>query len=684
MSASNPPSAALLSRCKELIDLINYHNKKYYLETPEIPDAQYDRLFRELQSIEHEFPQLKTDTSPTTRVGATPLSVFSSVAHEVPMLSLDNAFSEEDLLAFDRRIKERLKVDETIEYSCEPKFDGIAVSVLYRDKKLVRGATRGDGNTGEDITLNVRTIGSIPLELKGDDIPSVLEVRGEIIMPKKGFDELNQRALAKGSKTFANPRNAAAGSLRQLDPKITASRPLVMYAYSVGYVEGELPDTHGKILQALSKWGLLVSDELKIVRGVGQCIDYYQALGERRLALPYDIDGIVFKVNRIELQQQLGFVSRAPRWAIANKFPAQEELTRVNDVEFQVGRTGAITPVARLEPVFVAGVTVSNATLHNRDEIERLGLKIGDTVLVRRAGDVIPQIVSVVREQKGTNIQSPVRREIVFPENCPVCKSVVVTVEGEAVARCTGGLICEAQRKEAIKHFASRQAMDIDGLGDKLVEQFVDEGLISEISDLFSLDKTSLAALERMGEKSAENLLNALEQAKQTTLARFLFGLGIREVGQATARSLASHFGKLEAIMVADREVLQQVSDVGPIVAQRVHDFFQQKENLKAVAHLQAAGVTWPETEAKPDEPGKLPLTGLTYVLTGTLETMTRDEAKEKLLALGAKVSGSVSSKTHCVVAGPGAGSKLSKAEALGVEVLDEQQLIVFLSEHEV
>lgn len=663
----------ILARCEALVEALNHHNKQYYLlDQPEIPDAEYDRLFRELKALEDQYPTLQSNTSPTQRVGITPLPEFASVVHELPMLSLDNAFSDDDIIAFDKRVRERLKHSTEIEYSCEPKFDGIAVSLLYRDGVLIRGATRGDGASGENITQNVRTIGSIPLQLKGNDYPLVIEVRGEIVMPKSGFDRLNQRAVEKGEKVFVNPRNAAAGSLRQLDSRITASRPLVMCAYSVGYVEGGLPQTHAGILQSLSGWGFVVSEDLRTVLGAKGCREYYLNLEQRRESLPYDIDGIVFKVNNIAMQQVLGFVSRAPRWAIAHKFPAQEEVTRLNDVEFQVGRTGAITPVARLEPVFVGGVTVSNATLHNRDEIQRLGVKIGDKVIVRRAGDVIPKIVAVVPDDTG-----PVRTQITFPEHCPVCQSPVETAPGEAVARCSGGLICRAQRKEAIKHFASRQALDIEGLGDKLVEQLVDLGHVESITDLFHLEKTTLAGMDRMGDKSASNVLAAIEECKNTTLSRFLYALGIREVGQATARNLAQHFGCLDEVTKASEDVLQTVSDIGPVVAHFINEFFQLEESLKIISELRAAGVTWPETA--PSAAVTAPLTGKTYVLTGSLEQMTRDQAKEKLQTLGAKVAGSVSSKTSCVVAGPGAGSKLAKAESLGIDVLDEASFIEFL-----
>ncbi len=662
----------------QLSQQLNQHNYLYYvLDDPQIPDAEYDRLLQRLKQLELDFPQLQAMDSPTQRVGAEPLSAFGSVAHEVPMLSLDNAFDAGDMRDFNKRLHERLgrPQEQVIAFACEPKLDGIAVSLLYRDGVLVRGATRGDGTSGEDITQNVRTIPSIPLRLLGQGYPEVLEVRGEIYMPKAGFEAINERARAQGDKPFVNPRNAAAGSLRQLDPRITAERPLQMCAYSVGWVEREddpLPDEHTELLYALNRWGFLINREMAAVEGIEACLDYYQSLAGKRSQLAYDIDGIVFKVNSRELQQQLGFVSRAPRWAIAHKFPAQEEMTRLLEVEFQVGRTGAVTPVARLEPVFVGGVTVSNATLHNRDEIERLGIRVGDTVVIRRAGDVIPQVVSVLRERRPSDAS-----EIHFPDHCPVCESPVETLDDEVVARCSGGLICGAQRKEAIKHFVSRKAMDIDGLGDKLVEQLVDQQLIDGIADLYSLESDRVAALERMGDKSAQNLLAAIEASKSTSLARFLYGLGIREVGEATARNLAKHYGKLEALQQADQEDLQSVDDVGPIVAHFIAEFFQQPHNLEAIEALRAAGVHWPDQQ--PVQAESLPLAGQTYVLTGTLEQLSRAEAKNKLLDLGAKVAGSVSAKTHCVVAGPGAGSKLTKAQDLGLDILDEAGLLVLL-----
>jgi DNA ligase, NAD-dependent len=677
------PAPHIVAEAEKLRAEINDHNYRYYaLDEPQVPDAEYDRLMLRLREIEGQYPELVTPDSPTQRVGAAPLSAFGTVQHERPMLSLDNAFSDEDLLHFNRRIQDRLKHTDHIEFACEVKLDGIAVSLLYRDGVLVRGATRGDGARGEDITQNVRTVASVPLRLRGKGFPAVLEVRGEIYMPKSGFEKMNDQAREKGERLFVNPRNAAAGSLRQLDPRITASRPLEMCAYSVGLVDGvpadhPWPARHSDVLYALRDWGFLINREMQIAHNIEECLAYYRKVQDKRMSLAYDIDGIVFKVNQLDLQEKLGFISRAPRWAVAYKFPAQEEMTQLLDVEFQVGRTGAVTPVARLQPVFVGGVTVSNATLHNRDEIQRLGIKIGDTVIVRRAGDVIPQIVGVVDTKRPENA-----RAILFPTHCPVCGSPVETVPGEAVARCDGGLICPAQRKEAIKHFASRKAMDIEGLGDKLVEQLVDLGHIKAVADLYQLTREQLASLERMGEKSADNLLKALEKSKQTTLEKFIYALGIREVGEATARNLALHFGNYAALAEASEEALQEVTDIGPVVAHFVAEFFQQEHNREAVAALKAAGVTWEERD-KPIDTAALPLKGLTYVLTGTLESLTRDDAKAHLLALGAKVAGSVSAKTDYVVAGPGAGSKLQKAEELNIPVMDEAGLLDLLKQHQ-
>lgn len=674
MPATRTHTRKIGRQLQQLRDTLNQHNYRYYvLDEPSVPDAEYDRLMRQLQQLEAEHPELVTPDSPTQRVGAEPLSGFREVTHEIPMLSLDNAFSAEEMRDFERRLKDRLDSDSEITYVCEPKLDGIAVSLLYRDGKLQRGATRGDGYVGEDITHNVRTIPSVPLALMGKGWPAVLEVRGEVYMPKAGFNALNEQARQAGEKLFVNPRNAAAGSLRQLDARITARRPLEMCCYSVGLVDGgEVADSHFDIMQQLQQWGLRINSEMRRVRGIEACLDYYDALLEKREALPYDIDGIVFKVDDIALQERLGFVARAPRWAIAHKFPAQEEMTRLLEVDFQVGRTGAVTPVARLEPVFVGGVTVSNATLHNRDEIERLGAMIGDTVIIRRAGDVIPQVVRVVEEKRPADA-----RPILFPDRCPICDSPLERSDGEAVTRCTGGLVCAAQQKEAIKHFASRKAMDIDGLGDKLVEQLVDLERVRSAADLYRLQSETLAALERMGKKSADNLVAALEKSKHTTLPKFLYALGIREVGETTAANLARHFGTLEAIQQADVEALLEVSDVGPVVARHVHDFFSNEHSETLIGELRALGVHWPAIEVKAAV--QLPLAGQTYVVTGKLESMARDEAEAHLQALGAKTAGSVSKNTRCVVAGPGAGSKLTKARELDIPVIDEAEFLALL-----
>jgi DNA ligase (NAD+) len=665
-----------VQRYQRLKDDLNQHNHAYYvLDDPSVPDSEYDRLMRELQAIEQNFPSLLTPDSPSQRVGGVALDSFSQVVHTVPMLSLDNAFSDTEMVDFDRRIKDRINLDSSqqMTYACEPKLDGVAVSVLYKAGILERAATRGDGSVGEDITANVRTIKSIPLRLQGENIPDILEVRGEIYMPKDGFNRLNQKAKQAGEKAFVNPRNAAAGSLRQLDSKITATRPLEMCAYSVGQFEGgDKPDGHFQMLQMLGKLGFKINQHIKQVDGIDACEAYYQHLASIREQLDYDIDGIVYKVNDFRLQERLGFVAKAPRWAIARKFPAQEEMTQLLDVEFQVGRTGAVTPVARLEPVFVGGVTVGNATLHNADEINRLGVCIGDTVIVRRAGDVIPQIVKVVLDRRPAGAQP-----ILFPERCPVCQSAVKRAEGEAVARCTGGLFCGAQTKEAIKHYASRKAMDIDGLGDKLVDALVDNDLIYSVADLYDLKLESLVNLERMAQKSAENLLQSIEVSKQTTLPKFLYSLGIREVGEATAQTLANNFGSLDAVIAASIDQLLEIDDVGPIVARHIVDFFNNPDNLSIVEAIVAAGVQWKDIDQSADS---LPLKGQTWVLTGTMETMSRAEAKDRLQEFGAKVAGSVSAKTHAVVAGPGAGSKLKKAQALEIQVLTEQSLIEFLA----
>ena len=652
-------------------DLRRYEYEYHVLDNPTIPDAEYDRLFHQLKALEAAHPELITADSPTQRVGAKPLSGFAQIRHEIPMLSLDNAFSDEEFYAFVKRIEDRLiRLPEPLTFCCEPKLDGLAVSILYVNGVLTQAATRGDGTMGEDITANIRTIRNIPLQLLMDNPPARLEVRGEVFMPHAGFERLNQQALEKGEKTFANPRNAAAGSLRQLDPKITSKRPLVLNAYGIGIAEGvDLPNTHYDRLQWLKSIGIPVNPEIRLCNGTDEVLDFYRDIQNKRSSLGYDIDGTVLKINDIALQEKLGFISKAPRWAIAYKFPAQEELTRLNDVEFQVGRTGAITPVAKLEPVFVAGVTVSNATLHNGDEIERLDIAIGDTVVIRRAGDVIPQIIGVLHDRRPADA-----RPIIFPETCPVCDSAIVRIEGEAVARCTGGLFCAAQRKEALKHFVSRKAMDIDGVGGKLIEQLVDRELIHTPADLFKLDLTTLTRLERMGAKSAENALASLEKAKNTTLARFIFALGIREVGEATALNLANHFKTLEALQNADLEALQQVPDVGEVVANRILAFWHEPHNVAVVNDLIAQGVHWETVETK--EVTENRFKGKTVVLTGTLTQMGRNEAKALLQDMGAKVSGSVSAKTDFVIAGDAAGSKLTKAQELGVTVLTEEEFL--------
>jgi len=665
----------VVENINKLRNNINHHNYLYYvLDAPEIPDSEYDRLLRKLQDLEQQHPELITSDSPTQRVGAEPLKAFGEVRYEIPMLSLENSFSDEELQAFDRRVREKLEM-EIVEYAAEPKLDGLAVSLLYENGILIKGATRGDGTTGEDITQNIRTVQSIPLRLVGEGYPKMLEVRGEVYMTKSGFLELNKQQGKKGGKMYVNARNTAAGSLRQLDPKITASRPLFFFAYGVGKVDGNLPEKHSDILEHLRNWGIRVSHEIKVVKGVEGCCGYFKKISEKRKKLDYDIDGVVFKVNSIRQQQELGFVSRAPRWAIAHKFPAQEEITKLLAIDVQVGRTGAITPVARLESVFVGGVTVTNATLHNMDEIRRKDIRVGDTVIIRRAGDVIPEVVSIIidRRPKGTKMFH-------LPKKCPVCGSDIIQAEGEAIARCTGGLFCAAQHKNSIRHFASRRAMDIEGLGDKLVEQLVDQKIINTVADLFTLSQEQLAGLERMGDKSAVNLIAALEKSKATTLERFIYALGIREVGESTAQVLSRHFGSLDAIMKADEETLQKVQDIGPVVAAHIVAFFHQKHNREIIEALIRHGVRWPDIKVSKRE--HKPLEGKTFVLTGTLDTMIRDEAKDKLQELGAKVSGSVSKKTSYVVAGTDPGSKYDNAMELGVEILDENAFLRLLSEH--
>lgn len=667
--------------------LIRYHNQRYYvLDDPELPDSEYDRLFNALRQLEEQFPDLVTADSPTQRVGGEPLGGFGTVTHEVPMLSLDNVFSPDEFLDFDRKARERLGdllhpaadlfAEHQITYCAEPKLDGLAISLLYENGQLVRAATRGDGTTGEDITHNVRTIKSVPLTLLGDQVPVRLEVRGEVVMPKAGFLRLNERAAASGEKLFANPRNAAAGSLRQLDPRIAAQRPLEFYAYGAVQAQGiTLPDSQYETLRQLGLLGFRISHEVKRGDGAAFVLDFYRDVQSRRDSLPYEIDGVVIKVDSVRWQQELGYVSRAPRWATAFKFPAQEAITTVEAIEFQVGRTGALTPVARLAPVFVGGVTVSNATLHNFDEIERMDVRVGDSVVIYRAGDVIPKVVRVLPDRRPAN-----SNPVVLPVQCPVCGSDVERPEDEAIARCSGGLFCPAQQKEALKHFVSRRAMDVEGLGDKWIEQLVDQGLIRTSADLYGLTKAQLLPLDRMGEKSADNLLEAIGRSRTTTLPRFLFALGIRGVGEATALALAKHFGCLDALIEASDETLMQVPDVGPVVAESIATFFRQPHNLEVIRRLQDVGVHWPAIEGQAGR--DQPLAGQTWVLTGTLSSLSRDQAKEKLMLLGAKVAGSVSKKTSCVVAGEAAGSKLADAEKLGVPVMNEESLLALLTSH--
>nr|WP_318379866.1 NAD-dependent DNA ligase LigA [uncultured Enterobacter sp.] len=661
----------------ELRTTLRHHEYLYHvMDAPEVPDAEYDRLLRELRELEAQHPDLITPDSPTQRVGAAPLSAFTQIRHEVPMLSLDNVFDEESFLAFNKRVQDRLKSTDALSYCCELKLDGLAVSILYENGVLIRAATRGDGTTGEDITSNVRTIRAIPLKLHGDNIPARLEVRGEVFLPQVGFEKINEEARRTGGKIFANPRNAAAGSLRQLDPRITAKRPLTFFCYGVGILEGgELPRSHLGRLQQFKRWGLPVSDRIRICDTPQAVLDFYHKVAEDRPQLGFDIDGVVIKVDSLDLQEQLGFVARAPRWAVAFKFPAQEQMTWVRDVEFQVGRTGAITPVARLEPVHVAGVLVSNATLHNADEIARLGLKIGDKVVIRRAGDVIPQVVNVIESERPAET-----RDVEFPTHCPVCGSDVERVEGEAVTRCTGGLICGAQRKESLKHFVSRRAMDVDGMGDKIIDQLVEKEYVHTPADLFRLTAGKLTGLDRMGPKSAQNIVNALEKSKETTFARFLYALGIREVGEATAAGLAAYFGTLEALIAASIDELQKVPDVGIVVATHVRHFLDEESNREVIRQLvEEVGIHWAAPVVVNAEEIDSPFAGKTIVLTGSLSQMSRDDAKAALLALGAKVAGSVSKKTDLVIAGEAAGSKLAKAQELGIAVIDEAEMIRLL-----
>ena len=666
---------------KELRDQIDHHNRLYHvLDAPELPDVEYDKLFQALLALESEHPDLVTPDSPSQRVGGAPAAEFGTVTHGQAMLSLDNAFGDEQVHDFARRIADRLDSDGEIEFSAEPKLDGMAISIRYVDGLLVTAATRGDGTTGEDVTHNIKTLKSVPLRLLGSDIPAEIEIRGEVFMPLAGFDAMNEQARKEGAKTFANPRNATAGSLRQLDPKVAAQRPLTMFAYATGYSTGfELPAKHSEILELLAGWGFRVCPDNKVVNGPEGCLAYYADIGKRRDSMPYEIDGVVYKVNDLADQRQLGFVSRAPRWAIAHKFPAQEQLTVVNGIDWQVGRTGAVTPVARLEPVEVGGVTVSNATLHNIDELERKDVRVGDTVSIRRAGDVIPEVVSVVTAKRKKGARRPK-----LPAQCPECGSEVARAEGEAVARCSGGLYCSAQRKEALKHFVSRRAFDIEGLGSKLIDQLVEADMVQTPADLFDSSKInveSLAALERMAEKSATKLLAAIAARREISLARFLYALGIREVGEATAASLAYQFGSLANLVKAakDAEALEAVPDVGPVVAQHIQAFFHEAHNQEVISQLLKQGGVKPlETDPLPDA-ADLPLAGKNFVITGTLSSMTRDEAKAAIQKLGGKVTGSVSKKTDYLVCGENAGSKLAKAEKLEVEIIYDEGFLGFL-----
>ncbi len=670
-------------RIAQLRAEIEKHNYQYYvLDQPLVPDAEYDRLFRELQALEALHPELASPDSPTLRVGGKPLEAFQAVRHAVPMLSIrtETDISDQGALAFDARVRRELGLSEhdgPVEYSCELKFDGLAINLRYERGVLVQAATRGDGETGEDVTQNIRTIHQIPLHLKGCDA-TVLEVRGEAYMSRPDFERYNEKQRAQGLPTLVNPRNGAAGGIRQLDPSVAAKRRLSFFAYGLGEVRGwALPDTHSGVLDALLRMGVAVNGERKVVHGASGLVAFHQAVAAKRDALPFDIDGVVYKVNRIALQERLGFITREPRWAVAHKFPAEEQLTVVRDIDIQVGRTGKLPPVAKLEPVFVGGTTVSNATLHNEDETRRKDVRIGDTVIVRRAGDVIPEVVGVVLDRRPKDAGPPFDLAKRLHHHCPVCGSAIVREAGEADWRCTGGLFCPAQRKQALLHFASRRTMDIEGLGDKLADQLVDGGLVQTPADLYRLDLETLAGLERMGEKSARNLLDAIDGSKQTTLARFIYALGIRNVGEATAKDLARHFGSLDNLMAADEVGLQQVAEVGPVVAQSVAAFFAEPHNRDVIAQLRASGVRWPEDEGAAAE--ALPLSGKTFVLTGTLPSMSRDEAKAKLEALGAKVAGSVSKNTDYVVAGAEAGSKLAKAKELNIPVIDEQGMMNLL-----
>ena len=659
-----------------LRESIRYHLHRYHvLDDPELADAEFDALLDRLVELETEHPHLVTPDSPTQRVGAEPSARFAAVAHELPMLSLDKCASEEEFIEWEARCRNRVGYEGELEFTCEPKIDGVAVSLIYENGMLVRGATRGDGSNGEDITANVRTVHAVPLRLMGDGYPSVLEVRGEIYMPLAGFRAFNDAAASTGERLLVNPRNAAAGSLRQLDPKLTASRPLSMYCYSAGLRGDWEPDTQSQVLDAFRRWGLRVNELAVRVVGVEACLDYVRRLLGERADLGYDVDGVVVKVDAFAMQEALGNVTRRPRWAVAYKYPAEEATTELRGVEFQVGRTGAITPVARLAPVFVGGATVSNATLHNMDEVERLDLRLGDTVMVHRAGDVIPQVTKVMERRKSAGKAA---RKVVMPKLCPACGTPIERPEGEAVARCPAGLTCPAQRKEGLRHFASRLAMDIEGLGDKLVEQLVERGMVNDPADLYGLEADALESLDRMGPKSASNLIDALSASKRTTFARFIYSLGIREVGETTAANLANHFRRLDELSGASEEALNEVPDVGPIVASRIRNFFDDAHNQGVVGRLIDQGIDWPA----PAKPARSPLAGETWVLTGKLATMTRNEAKARLVKLGAKVTGSVSASTTWVVAGPGAGSKAQKAEEFKI-LMDEADFVEVLKKHE-
>lgn len=671
----NKPSDEISRELQRLRTEIDEHNYRYYiLDQPTIPDAEFDRLFQRLQTLESQHPELITPDSPTQRVGEKPLAMFGQIQHVTPMLSLANAFDDDEVLAFAKRARERLGIDQEIDYCCEPKFDGVAVNLTYTNGLFKHGATRGDGYVGEDISANLRTIPSIPLRLRGNNFPKLIEIRGEVLISKKGFIELNKQSA--GERVFANPRNAAAGSLRQLDPHITASRPLEFYCYGIGNIQnGELANRHSKILELLGNWGFRISKKVRVVTGINNCLAYYREIAQERNELPFEMDGIVYKIDRLDFQETLGFVSRAPRWAVAHKFPSQEELTVVNSIIFTVGRTGAVTPLARVQPVFVGGATVSNATLHNIDEIRRKDVRVGDTVIIRRAGDVIPEIVSVVKNRRLKNAKL-----IDLPKQCPVCGSEVIKPEGEAIARCIGGLFCSAQRKESIRHFASRNALDIRGFGYMLIDKLVEEGLIKNVADIYDLTHEQLAALDRMGDKSAANLTRAIEKSKKTTLPKFLYALGIPQVGESTAYTLAQHFHTLEKVMTADEETLQAVSDIGPVVSAQIAKFFHQPHNQEIITKLKKHGLHWPEIVLSPKDQS---LVGKTFVLTGTLASMTREQAKQRLQDLGATVTASVSQKTSYVVVGSEPGSKLVDAERLKVKTMIEQEFLDFLKENE-